>query len=378
MEMTLFYLHRLDLTFTSAQTLQVIKDYAYLSQYGYKIHIFGTYNSIDSLNEIKSFLKNFPSVKLYARQKNQFNSLKIWLKFIRELSLCSDKKILITRHFKKLKNAIFLKKFFKNSFIMHEMHEESFTYQFKKISKTNFIKTINKSDIVIFTNPSQLIYFKKEFGDYPKFNYIILPNGVEYERFKTAKMKQNYIITYTGQFNKWKNTELIFKTLSLLPKSFTLRIAGGKNNTNSSEYINNMIQSYNLQGRVDYKGFVNNNEIPNNVLNNSHILFLPLGDNIQSKYLTSPMKLFEYISTNIPVLAVGYPTINSIVTTKEIFLCKNDPKDCAKQILSIVSIPNDELNKKIYNMNLLAKKYSYQNRSKTFDNALKTFLLNFC
>ena len=371
MEMTIFYLHRLDLTFTSAQTLQVIKDYAYLSQYGYKIHIFGTYNSIDSLNEIKSFLKNFPSVKLHAKKKHQFSSLKIWQKFIKELLSCSNKKLLITRHYKKLKNAILIKKFMDNTHIIHEMHEESFVYQFKNISKEKFLKTINKSDIIIFTNPSQLIYFKQEFGDYPKFKYIILPNGVEFERFQIAKMKQNYIITYTGQFNKWKNTELIFATLSLLPKNFTLRIAGGKNDINSNEYIKNMMQSYNLQGRVDYKGFIHNNEIPNNVLNGSHILFLPLGDNIQSKYLTSPMKLFEYISTKIPVLAVNHPTINSIVTEQEIFLCNNNPEDCANTILRITTIQKEYLNKKILNMNLVAKQYSYKDRSKTFNDALK-------
>ena len=60
-----------------------------------------------------------------------------------------------------------------------------------------------------------------------------------------------------------------------------------------------IIEKYRLDSsRVIYLGYVDNKEIPNIAFNGSNLLLLPLGDNIQSMYLTSPMKLFEYMSTN--------------------------------------------------------------------------------
>jgi glycosyltransferase involved in cell wall biosynthesis len=100
------------------------------------------------------------------------------------------------------------------------------------------------------------------------------------------------------------------------------------------------------------------------VLDKSHILLLPLGDNIQSKYLTSPMKLFEYMATKIPVLAVDYPSVSSIATEDEIFLAKNSAKEFANRIVEITKC--EYLNKKIAKMNEKAKEFSYENRSKKY------------
>ena len=55
-----------------------------------------------------------------------------------------------------------------------------------------------------------------------------------------------------------------------------------------------------------------------------------------SKYETSPVKLFEYLSSGVPVVASDLPSIRDIVTDKEVcFFTPDDPKDLAGKIQSI-------------------------------------------
>ena len=251
------------------------------------------------------------------------------------------------------------------------MHEESFPYLFKKkISKNYTLNLFKQVDSLIFTNYSQVELFKNEFNFSPH-SYIVLPNGVEIDRFNSIEKENNFVLTYLGQFNEWKNVELLFSSLSLLDEKFTLRIAGGKGDEKSKEFIEKLMIKYSInEKRVVYLGFIKNSEIET-VLDKSNILLLPLGDNIQSKYLTSPMKLFEYMATKIPVIAVDYPTINLITSDDELYLSKNDSKNFAETINSIVE-NNEESRKKVKAMNNLVEKYSYKNRSEKFDEFIKS------
>ncbi|WP_187647936.1 glycosyltransferase [Nitrosophilus labii] len=107
-----------------------------------------------------------------------------------------------------------------------------------------------------------MIFFKKEFKKNSPVNYIILPNGVEIDKFKYTQKQDNFVLTYLGQFNKWKNIDLIFSSFSLLDEKFTLKIAGGKGDRKSIEIIEELIKKYNIdKKRVNYLGFIKQNEI---------------------------------------------------------------------------------------------------------------------
>jgi len=359
---SLFYHHSLDLTFKSAQTLQVIKDYYYLSKLSIPIVVYGTYKREADFILIQKYIGN-SNLKVISRRRTFFGKILVKIIFYWTLLICT-KKVIVTRHYRKLSEALFLKKIL-NYKVFHEMHEESFPYLFKAHIKKEKIKSLllnKRLDCIIFTNPSQELLFKQEFNQDPK-RFHILPNGVEVEKFENATMSTNFVLTYLGQFNHWKNVELIFESLSLLDARYTLRIAGGQGDESSKNFINNLLKKYNIHAnRVDYLGFIKNHEVANKVLNNSHLLLLPLGDNVQSKFLTSPMKLFEYMATKIPILAVNHPSVR-MITSEAIFLSENNAGAFTDQIREICE------NKRNFNfdsMNLLAQKYSYINRSCSF------------
>ena len=365
--MNIFYYHNLDLTFKSAQTIQVIKDYYYLSKNGCNVFLYGLYRDKNDLKEIKEYLQNSQNIYLNHKKRSKLNKIFLKLKIIKDILFPKSKNFIVIRHYKNFKIPYILKKL-TNSKIILEMHEESIPHLLKKNKKNlkkKFLNIIKKIDILIFTNFSQKELFFKEFNNI-SLNDIVLPNGVEIERFKNITKGDEFIITYVGQFNRWKNIELIFKAMVYLPKKYRLKIAGGKDDKKSKSFIEKMANQYNLKDRVDFFGYIPNKDVPN-FLNGSRVLLLPLGDNIQSKYLTSPMKLFEYMATKIPIVAVNYPSINKIVNN-EIYLAKNDPKDFALKIEEAVENSN---NNKIEKMNQIAQKFSYKNRAKKFYKFLK-------
>jgi hypothetical protein len=91
-----------------------------------------------------------------------------------------------------------------------------------------------------------------------------------------------------------------------------------------------------------------------------------LSKNIQSKYLTSPMKLIEYMATNIPIVTINYPTIKELLCSEYLYKTDNDPKEFAKTILKAA---NENIN---YKERLkCVEKLSYKNRSKEFHKNLQ-------
>ncbi len=365
----IYYFHNLNLSFKSAQTLQVIKDYYFLSKKGYQVFLHGVYENVDELNSILEYI-NDSSITILYQKTSKINKLLNKIKFLFKIRKDNNNKIIITRHHKKINEISFFRNFFNNEHLFHEMHEESFPHLLKdRVSRDSSLACLEKTDALIFTNYSQVELYEKEFNKLPK-RFVILPNGVELERFRNIKFKENFVLTYLGQFNIWKNIELIFASFSLLDDKYTLRIAGGKGDSESKEYIYGLINKYSIdESRVDYLGFVNNKYIED-VLNESNVLLLPLGNNIQSKYLTSPMKLFEYMSTKIPVLAVDYPTINLIASENEIYLSKNNAKSFADTIKEI-NFNSKLRNEKVLLMNKLVKKFSYTKRSDLYDKFIK-------
>ncbi|RRS32459.1 MAG: hypothetical protein P794_01090 [Epsilonproteobacteria bacterium (ex Lamellibrachia satsuma)] len=245
MKYNIFYYHPLSLSFKSAQTLQVIKDYYYLSKLGYNIYLYGEYSSESDLLEIEKFIED-SSIRLQAFKKGNINKILNKLKFIFKMYFEKKHIIIVTRHYRKLQEIKILKKVFSKVEIFHEMHEEAFPFLLKKRIKKDYIQNIFKSvDKFIFTNYSQLLVYEKEFKHLPQ-DYIVFPNGVETEKFSKATKSKNYVTTYLGQFNSWKNVELLFASLELLDEKYTLRIAGGKGDNESQEFIHRLIHKYNI------------------------------------------------------------------------------------------------------------------------------------
>jgi glycosyltransferase involved in cell wall biosynthesis len=364
----IYYFHPLDLSFTSAQTIQVLKDYQHLSQLGHAVFLYGTYQDAQRWREIQQAIDG-SSLQVFGLAHSKWNRARLKIRFLAQMMRDTSAKLVVTRTLGKIRELTRYKRLLRPCKLLFEMHEEAFPYLLgKKISKQGFQRSIAMADMVLFTGPAQVDLFQQEFNELPR-QHLILPNGVELDRFSHARRDVNGPLSYLGQFNHWKNVQLMFQALRLLPNTVRLRIAGGKNDTASRLYIDQLTEQYNVQGRIDYLGFVPNAEVVEKALDGSSALLLPLGENLQSRYLTSPMKLFEYMATPIPVVAVDFPSIRRLADEQVLYLAAPTAEDFAQAIERAIGDPLAAT--KLNAMNRLAQSYSHETRARRYDEALR-------
>lgn len=376
----IYYYYPLQFHYHSGQTIQVIQDYKNLSQHGYKVTLFGTYEDEAALQEIRDDIGHAPIRLLLRKGHTKWN--RDWLKWRCLLQMGCDRapKIIISRNYNKIREAVTFRWFLGNSRFLLERHEDAFPYLLKKQhqaerERERFRRLFTQLDALILTNYSQKEIFLREFQHVPES--IVLPNSVDIEPFSAARAPMYnpegpFVLTYAGQFTPWKNVELLFQALVHLDSRYVLRLAGGKGDGSSAVWVNTLVQRYGLQGRVDYRGFISRNRLIPDVLDGSSVLLLPLGDNLESRYLTSPMKLFEYMATSIPVVAVNYPSVQLITGNESVYLAPNEALGFAKAIQQAVDTPKGDA--RINAMNRLAKQYSHEVRAHAFHQYLQGML----
>jgi glycosyltransferase involved in cell wall biosynthesis len=125
-----------------------------------------------------------------------------------------------------------------------------------------------------------------------------------------------------------------------------------------------MTARYHLHNRVDYVGFISPNALVSKAIDGSAALLLPLGDNMESRYFTSPMKLVEYMATTIPVVAVDYPTVQGLAGNDTVYLAPNDPVQFAEAIQYAIEDPDQS--ERIGRMNARAEQYTHQARAQQY------------
>jgi glycosyltransferase involved in cell wall biosynthesis len=366
--MNIYYYYPLTLHYNSGQTLQVIQDYKELSRHGHNVYLYGVYEDEEALNTILTDIK---SDTVYIRhRKGSSKWLRNFLKcqMLWDILCDPNQKVIVSRNVNKMAEVRSLKCLFRRCRFLWERHEDAIPYLLKKSAgkgeKQQMQKLLDRIDGLILTNYSQQTLFDQEFTTLPPS--IVLPNGVDITRYATAKPSQDKTkrwLTYAGQFTKWKNVELLFEALALLDSSFCLRLAGGKGDANSRQWVDAMAAKHGVTNRVDYIGFIKPSELPQRALHGSTALLLPLGDNMESRYFTSPMKLFEYMATSIPVISVDYPTIRGITGEDTVYLSQPTARDVADKIIQATGSYDTD---RIAKMNQLAAKYTHQVRAQRF------------
>lgn len=377
-----YYFSPLEFHFRSGSTLQESRNFRHLAALGYKTQFYGTSSDGAELQQVREYIADAEVALHVWKGSRRWNRL-VDLVMLKDMAQDRNPdKIVIARHVKRTDVLVRLRGWLGNPVIVHELHERALPHLLtengreRRALKALTRRVFDNVDGLFLSNYSQEILLKQEFDSLPRF--VVLPHAVEAEKFSdaasnltecTTESEMSYVVTFMGHFPAWRDIEKLFQSLAKLDGRFTLRIAGGISGETPDEvsrrFIQDLTDRYGLEGRVDYRGHVPPGRLVTDVLNGSSVLVLPLGDNLSARYFTCPIKLLEYMATQIPVVAVDYPSVSLLTGKESVFLSDDNPEAFAQTILCAVSSP--ELPARIRRMNEIARRSTFQERSRRLD-----------
>ena len=161
-------------------------------------------------------------------------------------------------------------------------------------------KVLNSCDRIIVTSNKLL----KEYNKIAKTPISLITNGFDYQKLQ-LELDEEFSITHIGRLLPERNPKILWnalKELCIINKNF-------KNNLkvnfigNVSENLINEMKTKDLENSVVYHNYIKYNDtIP--YLIKSQILLLIESDDMESSYAI-PAKIFEYINSGRPIIAIG-------------------------------------------------------------------------
>lgn len=203
-----------------------------------------------------------------------------------------------------------------------------------------FIKMFLGKDLKIVCNSEGT---KKQIAEDGFTNSIAVPNGVDLEEFDNLGDKfeirkalglpvDKKIIMYVGHLYGWKGVGVVLESAKLLSDrgDISFLIIGGDEEERRG--YTTKVASEGIKN-VAFLGHKLKKEIPK-YLQSADILLLPnTATTEESINYTSPIKMFEYMASGVPVLASSLPSIREVLNNENSYLMEpNDPKALARGI----------------------------------------------
>jgi glycosyltransferase involved in cell wall biosynthesis len=171
----------------------------------------------------------------------------------------------------------------------------------EKKHKTLESKVLNSADVVVVTSSTT----KKEFQSITTKPIEVITNGYDVEKIEKQPLDIKFSLAHIGSLLSERNPILLWQSLSELVKEipdfaqhFELKLIG----TVSQEVLET-IHSYNLDGFVNYVGYVSHKEAILHQRKSQVLLLIEI--NSMDTISIIPGKLFEYMVSERPIIAIG-------------------------------------------------------------------------
>ena len=170
----------------------------------------------------------------------------------------------------------------------------------------------NVSGIIANSNGTAEAFRKLEFA-----NILVAPNAVDLSEFdnaipadrKKSGLPTGRIVMYVGHLYSWKGIDIVVEAARRFKNSNTTFVFIGGTDSDLDAYKD---KTKDL-GNVLFLGRRPHIEIPY-LMKSADVLLLPnVAISDESKFYTSPIKMFEYMASGVPIVASNLPSIREIL-----------------------------------------------------------------
>lgn len=174
---------------------------------------------------------------------------------------------------------------------------------------------------------------------------IIAPDGVDLEHFNAGVSKSEarkrldlpqdkFLAVYAGHLYDWKGAQVLADAAGFLADANAVIVFIGGTEKNVADFSerNGGVENIMILGKKPHS------EMPV-YLAAADVLVLPNSAKEPiSKYYTSPLKLFEYMASNVPMVASDLPSIKEILNADNaILVSPDDPRSLATGIKLVLT-----------------------------------------
>ncbi|MDO8521784.1 MAG: glycosyltransferase [bacterium] len=203
----------------------------------------------------------------------------------------------------------------------------------------------------------------------PAEKIVVAPDAVDLSEFRITPSRevwrvhhvdpQKKIALYTGHFYGWKGAETLAEAARHLPSDVEVVLMGGVDRELAD------FQKTYANSHVHVIGYQPRKQIPS-FLMSADVLVLPSSAKPKiSSHYTSPLKLFQYMASGVPIVASDLPSIREILTTESAFLFEPDnATDLAQKIEYALSHPDEARTHALFARETV-KKYTWDARVRT-------------
>lgn len=201
---------------------------------------------------------------------------------------------------------------------------------------------LKRVDQMMVENHTRAAYNEELYGFYPEVlhNYPFKQNSTEEGNIDLHKILQvdahEKILLYQGGIQIGRGLEKLIEAAPHFDEGILVFIGDGRQKPELLEMVNDR----NLHHRVKFIDKVPLKDLPK-YTKNAYLGFQVLNNICYNHWSASSNKLFEYIMSNVPVVACSFPEIKKVVTKEQIGLCvdSHDPLEIAKGVNTLLRNP---------------------------------------
>ncbi|GGM32355.1 hypothetical protein GCM10011351_18060 [Paraliobacillus quinghaiensis] len=225
---------------------------------------------------------------------------------------------------------------------------------------------INRMDSMMVENDTRAKYNEDLYGFYPHVlhNYPFEEISVNKEKVNLHDMlslpKDEKILLYQGGVQTGRGLENLVEAFPQFKEGTLVFIGDGK----IKDKLVKKVKEKNLEEKIRFIPKVPLNDLPK-YTRNAYLGFQVLNNVCFNHYSASSNKLFEYMMSEVPVVACDFPEIKSVVEENQIGVTidPHDPDEIAKGVNYMLDNPEK---RDLFSQNCIParKKYNWENEQK--------------